>query len=228
MLSLGKKKINPEHEKELEQIKYMQAEISLLESKFADVSKIMSVGLPMTEMKTGIDKLDKIEQDLTLYKSNSLLITSSLKKLGALLDTLYEDVKKRPTLDRLEVVANRIDNLENTLAEFSGADSVKQLVTLIDLNRSLLHRVQNLEKIIEEELEIGVKPLDSKALSDSQQQKQKTKQFTIEFKPEQNNSQAEYKASSREQPLPKKVMQKISPTESLFSRLLGKKAAKGV
>src|SRR3989338_5403585 len=142
MLAFGEKKQNGKDAKEQEMAKYMQAEINLLDSKLSDMEKIVSVGLPMTEMKIGIDKLDKVDQDLNLYKSNSLLMTSSLKKLGALLDTLYEDVKKRPTLDRVEVVSKRIDNLEGTLAEFTGADSVKQLTALIELNRSLLHRVQ--------------------------------------------------------------------------------------
>ncbi len=227
MLAFGEKKQNGKDAKEQEMAKYMQAEINLLDSKLSDMEKIVSVGLPMTEMKIGIDKLDKVEQDLNLYKSNSLLMTSSLKKLGALLDTLYEDVKKRPTLDRVEVVSKRIDNLEGILAEFTGADSVKQLTALIELNRSLLHRVQNLEKIIEEELKIGVKPLHSKALEESQ------KKFAVEFKAEPVIEAKEFNSRPvievRSEPLQKKEKASIRQSQpiSFLDKLLRKKVAKG-
>lgn len=145
-----------ETQKEVEKLRFMEAQINGLESKIEELEKVITIGAPLAEVKGGIERLERLDREFEVHKSNTMLLISNMKKLSAIMDGLVANMEKRPSGEKLEHLTNRFEKLEKSLAELSKVEKVKNISELLETNKALAQRVSNLERMLEKDVRVSM------------------------------------------------------------------------
>jgi hypothetical protein len=142
---LGKPKRS---QKDIEQIKYLDAQVNAMETKLGNLEKALSTGVPLTESEESMQKLDELYTEIRKYKTERVLMVNSLLKLEALFDKMEKSLENKPSVKQLDLVSKRLKAIEESAGSWATSEKYKSYSQIATTLQDVEQRLTNLENVM--------------------------------------------------------------------------------